>query len=518
MSKTNDNINVSIFTALKVSEVSKVPVFFIGCPGCGKTTGTEMFAQVRGYDVIMLRGNSESPETIAGFQTVPSDVQRGEKVPTNLTRPYWFEQILDNEKRGQKSLLFIDEITTATEFVQSALLHIIQDRQVGDEYLPDSTLIVVAGNYAGNLSSSMTVLPPLMNRHMIFNIEPDHTDLETFLSRYKGASLSKTGEGKDVMAELRNKMAEIDKQELDPAYFNSIKGKVSELIETTILETTRMIMTTNGCKHDMGIKDLSSVYTANIDDDSKLFGYITMRSLVFLTEVAIASYRCFGKSGLTSNNFRNMIDGLCGVGVSRDKKTGDVMINQLGAEYYSALCLTANELEKLQNVDLPKYENFFVDLLSTKAKDSDSLTKEEITAVGNIIKELLNDKSIDNIERPINKSHIEKVCKLVQSAGTSLSSKMKVAKGEKITDSISIENLSGKILSWNNIVDMMSSLKTLVDSSKYKYDNDCKTVIENTYTDLRSAGFRIKSAKKMLILEDSSLSSLIPEIKEITVK
>ena len=50
--KQLNNINVSIFCALKVSEVSKVPVLLIANPGTGKSTSVEMFAKVRGYRLI----------------------------------------------------------------------------------------------------------------------------------------------------------------------------------------------------------------------------------------------------------------------------------------------------------------------------------------------------------------------------------------------------------------------------------------------------------------------------------
>ena len=52
--KNSNNINVQMFTQLKVAEKSKVPVFFIGAVGAGKTTSVYMFAKVRGYEVVLL--------------------------------------------------------------------------------------------------------------------------------------------------------------------------------------------------------------------------------------------------------------------------------------------------------------------------------------------------------------------------------------------------------------------------------------------------------------------------------
>lgn len=55
--KEQNDINVSIFCALKVSEMSKVPVLLMANPGTGKSSTVEMFSEVRGYKLILLRGN-----------------------------------------------------------------------------------------------------------------------------------------------------------------------------------------------------------------------------------------------------------------------------------------------------------------------------------------------------------------------------------------------------------------------------------------------------------------------------
>ena len=52
----NDNINISIFTALKVSEISRVPVLIMSNPGLGKSTSVEMFAEV-GMDKLITKRN-----------------------------------------------------------------------------------------------------------------------------------------------------------------------------------------------------------------------------------------------------------------------------------------------------------------------------------------------------------------------------------------------------------------------------------------------------------------------------
>ena len=58
MAKIKESINSSIFFALKNSETSGVPTLLIASPGFGKSTTVEMFAKLRGYELIVLRGST----------------------------------------------------------------------------------------------------------------------------------------------------------------------------------------------------------------------------------------------------------------------------------------------------------------------------------------------------------------------------------------------------------------------------------------------------------------------------
>ena len=173
-SKNND-INAQIFYALKVSEESRVPFLFMSAPGMGKSTSVDMFAKIRGYELEVLRGNSTSESEVMGYDVV--DTTPGSKSTIHL-RPSWYNKVLENAANGKRTLLFLDEITTCPEHVQSALLHLIFERKVGDENIPEDTLIVSAGNYSQSLGNTFGLIPPLMNRFCIFNIVPEKEDVK----------------------------------------------------------------------------------------------------------------------------------------------------------------------------------------------------------------------------------------------------------------------------------------------------------------------------------------------------
>ena len=504
MPKTlNDSINVSIFTALKVSEVSKVPVLIMSNPGLGKSTTVEMFAKVRGYNLILLRGNSTTAEEVMGYDVASND-------PTSKTtvhlRPSWFTKILKYHENGEKALLFLDEITTANEYVQAALLHLVFERMVGDEPLPSDTLIVSAGNYAQNLSNSMQMLPPLMNRFMIYNITPSYKDLDTFLCKYEGAIASKDGKTVDFMAGLKKTMEKLDAQEIKNLPKDQA-NKIGEYIERGIKVTVKALMTSGSKPVDLAITDLQGLYS-DAENETKLYGFVTFRTLNYLRDVTIASFKCFGKAGITSDNYRNMIDGLCGIGISRDPKTKNIVKTPISKEFYDSMVNIVNDIEKMKNDKLPKYTEFFNSVVDGK-KQWDI---PEMQAIINKLTELKGDKDLGNIERPIDPECVEKLCKITKDSGIN-STKIKVNPSNKFLDKVPVETFIGYVTYWNTIVDLMRSVDELVSDKARGYKSDTISTINTTEEDLKIAGFRLRSIRKVIVLEDPSIGNMVPEVR-----
>lgn len=498
----NDNINISIFTALKVSEISKVPVLIMSNPGLGKSTSVEMFAEVRDYHLTLLRGNSTSPEEVLGFDVFDNTIKDAKS--TKHLRPTWFAEILEVAEKGGKTLLFLDEITTCHSAIQAALLHLVFERKVGSERLPEDTLIVSAGNYAQNLSNSMEMLPPLMNRFMIFNITPDHTDLDTFLCKFDGAIASK-GKIKDFMGNLKETMKKLDAQEVDIP--KDQYNKIGEYIERGIKQTARALMTSGSKPVDLAITDLNGIY-ADAENETKLYGFTTFRTLNYLRDVTIASFKCFGKSGITSDNYRNMIDGLCGIGISRDPKTKNVVKTPISKDFYDTMVNIVNDIEKMKNDKLPKYTKFFNEIVDGKKK----FEVPEMQAVINKLSELKADKDLENIERPIDPACIEKLCKLSKDSGSSIT-KIKVSTTDKFLDKVPTETFIGYVFYWNTLSDLMTSLQSLISDSTKGYKDDTMSLLKNTQEDLRTSGFKLRSIRKIILQEDPSMGSLIPDIR-----
>lgn len=506
-SKTN-NLNVDIFCALKASEVSGVKPLILSNPGAGKSTTVELFARVRGYKVVLLRGNSTTPEEIMGYDVAPRDVTYEKPMAAIHLRPSWFEEILRHHERGEKVLLFLDEITTANEYVQAALLHLIFERMVGREKLPEDTLIVAAGNYAGNLSNTMSLLPPVMNRFMIYNVAADHNDLDVFLNRYEGAIASTDGKCNDYMKTLSEVLTKMDEQERKVA--PEMRNKIGEYIEKSIKDTTRMLITTSK-EIDLTVTDLRNIYSDS-DDDSIVYGFVSFRTLNYLRDLTIAWYLCFGKQGIASKNYRNAVDGLCGIGVTKPKGSSDVKINRVGKTYYDAMVQISNELEKLDNDKLPEYTKFFSDITDKKT----DFSGPELNALINKLKELNRDKELENIDRPIDDVMVEKIFKISGTTIGSISSK-KISTEDSIAKVLSVEELTKMIVIYNQVVDLATVMSQIISDPSRNYSADIKKkVSDDALENIRQVGFRIRSFVKISRVEDPEMAAMLPAINSLS--
>ena len=170
MSVRNLNLNDQILRSLFISKESGVPICFLSNPGFGKTTMIQRYADEMGMNLVLLRGSDYQPEDILGFP-INKDGEFRRLLPT------WYKKL----SHDKPNLLFIDEITTASDHVQAPLLSIIFERKIEDVPLPEDTFIVAAGNYSLNLTDNFNLLSPIVNRFMFINLKATNNDIDLFL-------------------------------------------------------------------------------------------------------------------------------------------------------------------------------------------------------------------------------------------------------------------------------------------------------------------------------------------------
>lgn len=500
MAKAKESINNSIFFALKNSETSGVPTMLISSPGFGKSTTVEMFAKLRGYELIVLRGSTMSETEVMGFDAVN---QKKDGIDIKHCRPTWFEQLLEYDRQGKRTLLFLDEVLGCNAYIQSALLNLIFERKVDAEKLPDSCLIVAAGNYINNMTNEFQALSALWNRFCIFNITADENALDEFLSVYDGAS---TGDMKDLLQLKADSLKRMDSQAVNMA--DDMKVRVSQYFETAIRETTRSLIKGGDKPLDLNCTETQSLYT-NQDGDEIMRGFISLRTLSYLVRSTIATYFNFGKSGIQSANFKKMIEGLCGIALSR--KNGEVVKTKVAENYYQSLIQTLSSIDKLSNSKIKVYEDFFNKLVSNTKTE---LPQEEVTAILSKFDEMANDAEIKDVSKPLEDVIVTKLCDLIKHNSRKIIT-IKIKPDEDITNTLTTETCTGMIARWNYMSDMYNKVSSIVNDPKNTYSPTIAKAVATAKEKLTEDYMKLGSYSKLTAANFPEFKTLMPEIKKL---
>lgn len=242
-------------------------------------------------------------------------------------------------------------------------------------------------------------------------------------------------------------------------------------------------------------------------------GFITPRTLCFLRDATIAAYFAFGKEGIQGPNYHLLVEGLCGIGLSRNKSNGEVIITDITQEFENQMKLVITEIDKMSNDKLPEYNKYFIDLIdqSKDKKGNPKLSHEAITAAYNKMKEMLNDKDVAGIERPLEPQSLQPLVQGVQSYMADIS-KMGVDSGQNIEDYVTVEQLAGVISQWNSCAVLLGQLKILIKDAKYGYTDAIKTKFNESVDKIRKYSYTISIINRYMKKNKPESQSLIPEL------
>lgn len=154
-----------------------IPGLMLSHAGFGKTSTVRLYSKYCDYNCVELIPSQYAPDDVVGVQVFDTETHQ-------LVRraPSWFRRLKELvASNGKRTILFIDEITTCTPFIQGPLLDLIFSRSIGEEKLPDNVMIVAAGNYASDLNGEFTMSCPLVNRFVLLNLNREDFDIEEVL-------------------------------------------------------------------------------------------------------------------------------------------------------------------------------------------------------------------------------------------------------------------------------------------------------------------------------------------------
>lgn len=159
--------NVEVCHALAVALQAGENMLLWGGPGEGKTSLMVAMAQQLGWHHEVVIGSIRDATDFGGF---PVRSEGG----VRLEPPTWSHAIIEAHARGQRSMVFLDELTTVHPSVQAAMLRVVLERVVGDAELPPDTVVVAAANPVELATDGVDLSPALANRfgHLEWEIEP----------------------------------------------------------------------------------------------------------------------------------------------------------------------------------------------------------------------------------------------------------------------------------------------------------------------------------------------------------
>lgn len=165
------NLITSVIQATLNGELSKhINICIHGSPGVGKSSIVKQAADEFGIDLIDLRLSAMESGDVLGIPFVFN----GEM---EFSTPKWWPD------GSRPSILFLDELKTASPSVQVAAFRLILDRSIQNgKTLPSNCIIMAAGNLKEDKSGARDLLPAAANRFDMHLIIDKNRLSESFLN------------------------------------------------------------------------------------------------------------------------------------------------------------------------------------------------------------------------------------------------------------------------------------------------------------------------------------------------
>ena len=149
-----DATQADTLAAMQILLAAGIPVLLWGDPGTGKTHTIEAFARRAGWRTVSVIASIHDPTDFAGL---PVRTDAG----VVFEPPAWARRTAESEG---VSLVFFDEVNTATPATQNALMRVVLEGRVGDLELGESVRFAAAANPPSQNSAAWDISAPLANR------------------------------------------------------------------------------------------------------------------------------------------------------------------------------------------------------------------------------------------------------------------------------------------------------------------------------------------------------------------
>jgi len=160
----------------KVACDTSVSVIVEGDHGIGKSESVYAFAKKNNFHVEPLFLSHQEVADLIGIPTLERD-ENGQPL-TTWSKPIWLHRMEEAAARGQRTILFLDELNRAQTEVRQAALQLVLDKMIHEHKLPDTVVngvafqafVVAAVNPADGFYQVDELDPALMDRFLHFKL------------------------------------------------------------------------------------------------------------------------------------------------------------------------------------------------------------------------------------------------------------------------------------------------------------------------------------------------------------
>ena len=147
-----------------------------GSTGVGKTQAIQAFARSIRAECIVLHLASQDPGDLIGL---PTRDEANET--TKWLRPEW----MPSQEDDRPFVIFLDEFNRANRYVLDVMLPFLLEGTLGTHRVPESTLIVAAGNPGGTEDYSVTDIEDkaMLSRLCHVGLSPSYGDWKDFVKK-----------------------------------------------------------------------------------------------------------------------------------------------------------------------------------------------------------------------------------------------------------------------------------------------------------------------------------------------
>lgn len=304
-----------------------------------------------------------------------------ERVRSKISK---YKALLDDVewRQPRASILFLDELSTATPNVQGAILNLVFNRKIrGNKELPKDTIILSAANYKANLTGYNEIISPQLNRFCIVNLLPGNKNSDPRKSSYENIGLDLVGEFLQDFQETDIPLPTFRQdftfnQSTNQHFLEDLRTELANIIHKySSLDSSRVMLNFRNINFD-GIYDRD-------DDVPEVYNFMSPRTFSYYARIV----RAMCEMGITITQkdiYESIVDGIFGLGTNTIQESGSESFLAVLNDFHRSLYdMTATLLAKYKNnVSDEKH----IDKKDNQINATDSLLGDIKTITGKVKK------------------------------------------------------------------------------------------------------------------------------------